>query len=183
MKSPLRNVPDKAAHAQSLCDKGLWSEVLAFAKKWHAENPVEAKACFYEGVALTGWGKFAEAEAALRRALALNPEEAQTWKQLGRLLSDSLHRPADGAKCLARALQIEPRNPAGWLELARLHGRLNRHREALEGADRALALDPQLAAAHLLRARAAQALGKMEIVRAASEALARLPAEKFKPAR
>jgi hypothetical protein len=37
--------------------------------------------------------------------------------------------------------------------------------------------------AHLHRARAAQSLGRPEIVRAASEALAQLPPEKFKRTR
>lgn len=183
MKPPPRTVPDPAAHAQLLCEKGLWSEVLAFAKKWHAENPASAQAWFFQGVALVGWGKFAEAETAFRRALALNAENFNTWQQLGYLLSASLHRPADGAKCFVQALQIEPRNKFCWLDLARMHTQLHHHQEALECADRALALDPQMAAAHLQRARAAQALGKMEIVRAASEALATLPAEKFKSSR
>ena len=63
-----------------------------------------------------------------------------------------------------------------------MNGQLGRHHEALECAERALALDPEMVEAHLHRARAAQALGKPDIVRAASEALAQLPPERFKRA-
>ena len=64
-----------------------------------------------------------------------------------------------------------------------MNGQLGRHAEALECAERALALDPQMVEAQLHRARAAQMLGKTEIVRAASEALAQVPPENFRRAR
>jgi len=86
-----------------------------------------------------------------------------------------LKQPAEGAKCLAQAMQIDPGNKLGWANLASMHGQLGRHAQALDCAERALALDPQMVEAQLHRARAAQALGKPEIVRAASEALARVP--------
>ena len=64
-----------------------------------------------------------------------------------------------------------------------MNGQLGRPAQALECAERALALDPQMVEAQLHRARAAQALGKPEIVRAASEALANVPLEKFRRTR
>ena len=57
-------------------------------------------------------------------------------------------------------------------------GRLGRHEQALEFAGRALAIDPQMVEAHLHRAAAAKAIGKMEIVRETSEKLAAIEAEK-----
>ncbi len=60
-----------------------------------------------------------------------------------------------------------------------MNGRLNRHAQALACADRALALDIGQFEAHLHRARAAQMLGRKEIVCAVSAALANLPPEKF----
>jgi len=89
----------------------------------------------------------------------------------------------EGAKCLAQALQLDPGNKLGWANLASMNGQLNRHAQALECAERALALDPQMVEALLHRARAAQALGRPDIVRATSEALAKVPPEKFKRAR
>ena len=42
---------DKNARARALCEKARWPEVLAFARQWHAEDPADAKALFYQGVA------------------------------------------------------------------------------------------------------------------------------------
>lgn len=96
---------------------------------------------------------------------------------------DALNQPAEGAKCLTRAMQIDPGNKLGWANLASMYGQMGRHAQALECAERALALDPEMVEAQLHRGRAAQALGKPEVVRAVSEALTRLPKEKFRRAR
>ena len=173
----------KMQRARTLCEQGQWPEALAFAQQWQADTPGEAGALFYQGVALTALGRFADAKTAYSRALALDEKDFKIWNNLAALLFDALNQPAEGAKCLARALRLEPGNKLGWANLASMNGQLNRHAQALECAERALALDPQLVEAQLHRARAAQALGKPEIVRAASEALAKLPAEKFKRAR
>jgi tetratricopeptide (TPR) repeat protein len=170
-------------HARALCAQDLWPEALAFAQKWHAEKPAEAKALFYQGVALASQGKFAEAETSYRRALKLDAADFKAWNNLAALLFDALNRPGEAVKCLDEALRLNPANPLGWANLASMNGQAGRHAQALACAERALALDPQMVEAQLHRARAAQALGKMEIVRAASETLAKLPPEKFRRAR
>ena len=173
----------QAATARQLCEQGRWDDVLVFAKKWAAELPDDAKAHFYQGVAFAALQKISDAETAYYRALALNENDFKTWNNLAALHFNALNDPAEGAKCLGRALQIEPQNKLGWSNLASMNGQLNRHTHALDCAERALALDPQLVEAHLHRARAAQALGKKEIVRAASEALSQVPPEKFQRVR
>jgi len=173
----------KAQQARSLCELGQWPDALAFAQRWQAEAPDEAKAFFYEGAALAALGRLAEAETAYYRALALDAADFKIWNNLAALLFDGLNQPVEGAKCLAQAMQIDPGNKLGWANLASMYGQLGRHAQALDCAERALALDPELVEAQLHRARAAQALGKADIVRAASEALALLPPEKFKRAR
>lgn len=180
---PMAITTTKAQQARSLCEQGLWPEVLAFAARWQMEDPSEAKALFYEGVALASLGRFVEAETAYYRALRLDETDFKIWNNLAALLFDSLKQPAEGAKCLAQAMQVDPGNKLGWANLASMHGQLGHHQEALECAERALALDPEMVEAQLHRARAAQALGKPEIVRAACEALARVPPEKFKRVR
>jgi tetratricopeptide (TPR) repeat protein len=169
--------------ARSLCEQGRWSEVLAFAQRWQRQTPDAAKAFFYEGVGLVGLGQFIAAETAYYRALALDDQDFKIWNNLAALLFDALGQPVEGAKCLAQAMQLDPGNKLGWANLASMYGQIGRHVQALECADRALALDPEMVEAQLHRARAAQALGKPEIVRAASEALSRLPPEKFHRAR
>ena len=183
MNRPTSAESDKAAHARSLCEKGSWTDVLAFAQKWQAENSEEAKSFFYQGAALAAMGRFVEAETAYYRALALDEKDFKTWNNLAGLLFDALNQPAEGAKCLAQALQIDPGNQLGWANLASMNGQLGRHAQALECAERALTLDSHMVEAQLHRARAAQALGKTEILRAATEALAKLPPEKFQRAR
>ena len=173
----------KAQEARALCEQGRWPDVLAFAQVWEAENPDDARVFFYQGVALAATGRFVEAETVYYRALALDENDFKTWNNLATLLFDALNQPAEGAKCLARALRIDPGNKLGWTNLASMNGQLNRHAEALLCAERALALDPHMVEAQLHRGRAGQALGKPEIVRAASEALAKLPPEKFQRAR
>ncbi|HEY5044130.1 MAG TPA: tetratricopeptide repeat protein [Verrucomicrobiae bacterium] len=183
MDQPNATGPDKIAHARSLCEKGLWPDVLAFAQQWHAGNPADAKALFYQGVALASLGRFVEAETTYRRALAMGPADFKTLNNLAAILFEALQRPGEAVKCLDEALQLNPANPLGWSNLASMNGQLGRHAQALECAERALALDPQMVEAQLHRARAAQALGKTEIVRAASESLAQLPPEKFRRTR
>jgi len=169
----------KTQQARTLCEKGLWPETLKLARQWQAESPGEAKSFFYEGVALAALGQFVAAETAYYRALALDENDFKTWNNLAALLFDVLNQPAEGAKCLAQALRLDPGNKLGWANLASMHGQLGRHAQALECAERALALDPHMVEAQLHRARAAQALGKSEVVREAAEALSRVPPEKF----
>jgi len=67
MNRPTSVAPDKAAHARSLCEKGLWPDVLVFAEKWQAESPDEAKGFFYQGAAFAATSRFPEAETAYYR--------------------------------------------------------------------------------------------------------------------
>ena len=172
----------KIKAARELCDKGLWPDALAFARKWHAENPAGAKALFFQGVALAATGRFAEAETTYRRALVLDAADFKTWNNLAGILFDSLDKPLDAIRCMERALKLEPQNKLGWSNLASMVGRLGRHEKALEFAERALSLDPQFVEAHLHRAAAAKALGKTVIVREAARALEAIEADKFKRA-
>jgi tetratricopeptide (TPR) repeat protein len=162
---------EKIRAARELCEKGLWPDVLAFAENWQVENPAEAKVFFYQGAALAALGRLTEAETSYRRALVLDAADFKTWNNLAGLLFDGLNRPTEGVQCLVQALQVEPGNWLGWSNLASMNGQLGRHAQALACAERALALNPQMAEAQLHRARAAQLLGRPEIVRTASAAL------------
>jgi tetratricopeptide (TPR) repeat protein len=169
--------------ARELCDKGLWPDALAFAQKWRAEDPADAKALFFQGVALAATRRFVEAETTYRRALALDGTDFKTWNNLAGILFDSLNKPVEAVRCMERALKVDPRNKLGWSNLASMVGRLGRHEKALEFADRALVLDPQCVEAHLHRAAAAKALGKTEIIQEVSQTLAAIEVGKFRRAR
>ena len=183
MNHPTAAEPDRVVQARALCDKNAWAEVLAFTQKWQEELPDNAKAYFYQGVALAATGRFVEAETAYYRALALDERDFKIWNNLAALLFNSLDQHAEGAKCLAQGLALDPGNKLGWANLASMNGQINRHADALLCAERALAIDPHFVEAQLHRGRAAQALGKKDILRAAAEALSKLPPEKFQRAR
>jgi tetratricopeptide (TPR) repeat protein len=170
---------DRLWEVRELCGRAAWPEVLAYARKWHAERPTEAKAVFYQGVALAAMGRFTEAETVYRRVVKLDQTDFMAWNNLAALLSGALNRGPEGVQCLAQALKVDPGNKQGWASLAGMNSQLGRHQQAMECAECALALDPQMVEAQLHRARSAQVLGQMEIVRAASEALARVPPEQF----
>jgi len=178
-----KTTTDHIATARALCEQGRWPDVLAFVQPWQAEKPADAKAWFYAGAALAAMGRFVEAETSYRRALKLDANDFKTWNNLAGLLFDSLNQPLEAAKCLAQALKLEPQNHLGWANLASMNGQLGRHAQALECAERALALNPHMVEAQLHRARAAKLLGKLEIFQAATEALAQLPPEKFRRGR
>ena len=171
---------EKIKAARELCDKGLWPDVLTFTQKWHTEDSRDAKALFYRGVALAAMGRFVEAETIYRLALGIDPSDFKTWNNLAGVLFDSLNKPMDAVRCMEQALKLEPQNKLGWSNLASMVGRLGRHEKALEFAGRALALDSQMVEALLHKAAAAKALGKVEIVKKACDALAAIEAEKFR---
>jgi len=170
---------DRAKLAGELCEKGLWSEVLAFAQKWRKEDAADYRAYYYLGLGLTGLRKFSQAEVAYRHALAINPGDFEVWNSLAELLYRNLRRPADGIQCLEQAMEMNPHQKLGWLDLATLNGRMGCHDKALECADRAIALDRKFVEAHLSRAAAARALGKIDVVQEVRRELGALEPEAF----
>jgi tetratricopeptide (TPR) repeat protein len=177
--NPTATPADKAARARSLCEKGSWPDVLTLAEGWRAESPDDAKAWFYCGAALAALGRFMEADTAYRRSLALDGSNVKAWNNLAKLSFEGLKRPAEAVKCLEQLIKVDPQNSLAWANYASLNGQLGRHKEALDCAERALAIDPHMVMAQLIRARAAQGLGRPEIMREASAVLSQLPPEKF----
>ena len=173
---------DRAKIAGEFCEKGLWRELLAFAQKWREESAADYRAYYYLGLGLTGLHKFSQAEVAYRHALTINPGDFEVWNGLADLLYRKLRRRADGIQCLEQALKMNPRHKLGWLNLAVLNGRMGCHEKALDCADRAIALDREFVEAHLSRAAAARALGKMDIVQEVCRDLGTLEPEAFRRA-
>jgi tetratricopeptide (TPR) repeat protein len=177
------NTGEKVQHARAMCEKALWPEVLNFAKKWRDENPADYNALFYMGLGFSGLGQFVQAETAYRQALAIDATDPKVWNNLAKILFENLQRPMDGIKCIEQMLKHDPGNKLGWSNLAVMVGELGLHDKAIVYADRAIALDPKFAEAYLHKAAAARALGKMEVVQEACDALAKIEPEKFRRAR
>jgi Tfp pilus assembly protein PilF len=166
--------------ARGMCEKGLWPEVLAFAQNWRERDPSDYQALYYIGLGLSGLGQFALAETAYRGALALENTDARVWNNLGGLLYEKLHRPKEGIRCLEQGLKMDPLDKLAWANLATMAGRLGQHHKAMEYADRALALDPEMVEAYLHKAAAARALKKMDVVKEVCQRLATIKPEKFR---
>jgi len=169
--------------ARALCEKNMWRAVLEFAQKWHDENPADSTAHFYLGIAHRELGQFVQADGAYRRALEIEPANANAWNNLAGLLYENLRRPAEGISCIREALKLNPQNKVGWSNLSTMVGRLGRHEEAMQYADRALSLDPDWIKAYLDKGAAALSLGKMDVVRQVCNALEKLGPEKFRRGR
>jgi tetratricopeptide (TPR) repeat protein len=177
------NKEEKSAHARAMCEKGLWPEVLDFAQKWHAENPVDYNALFYMGLGFSGRGQFVQAETAYRRALKIDSSEPKVWNNLAKILFENLKRPKDGILCIEQVLKLDPGNKLAWSNLAVMVGELGMHDKAMLYADHAITIDPKFVEAYLHKAAAAHALGKMEVAKEVCDALATIEAEKFRRSR
>lgn len=174
---------EKVRHARSLCQQGLWEQVLEFAQTWHTAEPADHRAWFYTGLGLAGRGQHAQAEIAYRRALELDPTDVKVWNNLGGMLFEHLRRPQDGIHCLEQTLKLNPRNKLGWLNLAGMLVKLGQAAKAMDCANTALALDEHLIEAWLCKAAAARLLGQSDVVRDVCGRLAAIKPEDFRPAR
>ncbi len=92
-------------------------------------------------------GEWAEAEAAYRALLEMDPGQAVIWQNLGRLLLENGHYP-DAMDALEQALELEPNS----VELALLSGRvwigLSDFAEAAKWFQRVIRIDSENADAH-----------------------------------
>ncbi|MFM2042447.1 MAG: hypothetical protein RLY86_1023 [Pseudomonadota bacterium] len=120
---------------------------------WHdlcRMTPDDGRAWANLGVVLKNQGRYAEAVAAYRRGLALMPDEAGILNNLGLALSLMDGREGEAIAWLERAVALRPSFADAWLNLGLVLRNLNRIDGAIAHCRRALAADPDLAAAHTL---------------------------------
>ena len=92
-------------------------------------------------------GRWAEAEAELRKALSLNPDHAEWHYNLG-LTLEAAGRDADALASYERATTLMPDEVDPMLAAAVTSNRLGQHDQALRWLDRVLRLDQQSEVAH-----------------------------------
>ena len=121
--------------------EGRWQEALETARGIVGRNPGFADAVNLEGNALFAGGRFAEALAAFRRALALKPEDAnnrldqlKTLEKLGRL--------EEAAAEAERFLRDSPNDPELLAALGRIRLAQGGGTEGLQALRQAFAADP-----------------------------------------
>jgi len=115
-----------------------WVEAARLYGDWHASGKGTAATYDYLGVAFTSLGRLADAEAALLRAIEMDPRHRWAYNHVGFVYREQgRHEQAIGM--FRRQIEISPRDPYAWRNLAAtlaLTGRLGE-------ADRAAASHEQ----------------------------------------
>lgn len=89
-----------------------------------------------------------EVEAALRKAIEVDPNASLLWSALGILLGMNSSRAAEAETALRKAIEMDSNSALCWAALGRFLGRNSERKEEAEAALRnAIALDPKSASA------------------------------------
>ncbi|MDO9203656.1 MAG: tetratricopeptide repeat protein, partial [Hydrogenophaga sp.] len=87
-------------------------------------------------------GRYTEAEAAYRQAIALDEKDAKPWNWLGHLLQDHLGRYAEAEAAYRQAIALDEKDATPWNNLGNLlQDHLGRYAEAEAAYRQAIALD------------------------------------------
>lgn len=94
--------------ARRLAALGRWDDAIATYRELGAQQPTEAEWPFRIGVALLlGADRAPAAEAALREALALDPQRADAWALLGAALAAQQRNP-EALPAFGRSRDLDP---------------------------------------------------------------------------
>jgi cytochrome c-type biogenesis protein CcmH/NrfG len=78
---------------------------------------------------------------ALENALSTNPEDQDSWKQLGHLYFDS-NQFEEAIKAYRKALELDPKDADVWTDMGVMYRRAGQPAEAVAAFDRAVEVDP-----------------------------------------
>ncbi|MCB1231402.1 MAG: tetratricopeptide repeat protein [Verrucomicrobiae bacterium] len=84
-----------------------------------------------------------EAEAFLRQAIAIEPNDVLAYTELAQCLAEQSGRRRDALETIDRAIALEPDDAFLHSQRALILSRLDRDRESLISSERAIALDPE----------------------------------------
>lgn len=104
-------------------------------------------------------GRWAEAESELRKAISLNPDQAEWHYNLG-LTLEAAGRELEALACYERAVDLMPDQPEPLLAAGVVCNRQQRHREAVAWLDRVLHVAPSHESAYAQKIDALTRLGE-----------------------
>jgi Tfp pilus assembly protein PilF len=123
------------------------------------QNPDDALAVGWRGIARVGLGEVAPALEDLRAAARLAPESAEAAFNLGRVFH-GLHRDQEALAPLNRAIALRPTLSDAWLVRGNAHAALHQGDAAIVDLRQALAIDPRETRAYLALAPLLDAAGQ-----------------------
>ncbi len=103
--------------------------------------PKDAAKAYDKGLEAMSDGKLIAAQKQFERAVALDPDYAQAWSQLGEVLEQESD-PKEAADACEHALKADPKYIRPYLQLIRLAVAGKRMEEAAAMGERAIQLDP-----------------------------------------
>lgn len=106
-----------------------WAEAVRLYEAYHATAAGTPSTYDNLGVALTSLGRLSQAEAALRRAVKLEPEHRWAYNHLGFVLREQGRLP-EAVRMFERQIQISPQDPYAYRNLAGALARQGRWTEA-----------------------------------------------------
>jgi tetratricopeptide (TPR) repeat protein len=117
------------------------SSALAEWQRFREMLPQDSLGHYQTGRLLIALQRYAEAEEALRKALAIRPSRTDAWVELGNALALQKKYP-EALACYSTALEKESQNAQTLLRRGKVLGYMNRHAEAIESYRAALELNP-----------------------------------------
>lgn len=123
------------------------------------ERPDNAQALYLAGCVMRSQGHVGAALPILRRALALDSQQPNLWMHYGACLHDT-HQYAEARDCFRNAAKMLPRDAMPVANIAASFVQEGKAREALEWADKALAIAPDNPIAGVAKSFGALALGR-----------------------
>ena len=113
---PVRSVHAGDAALERL-ESGAYEQASATAQIAVDRNPLSVDPLFELSAIEQARGQTPEAQAALERAVDVQPASAETWRQLGRFRLDVLDEPRKALNDFQTAYYLDPQNPASWTDL------------------------------------------------------------------
>jgi tetratricopeptide (TPR) repeat protein len=140
-------------------DRKEWGSVWKFANQALNDEPDRPEALYLLGCALREIGHIGLAVTAFRRALALKPDHLNLWMHFAATLHD-LNQWEEARDAYLMILKQVPQEAMAMANIASGYVQQGRPREALEWAEKALAIHPTSHVGHIARAFANLGLGR-----------------------
>ncbi len=116
---------------------------------------------FHWGMRKKESGDFPEANRAFQDVLALQPNHAPTFEQIGKIAMDQLAYDRAEIAC-KKVIELRPNEAGSYVGLAKVFYETGQYEKTLRLLDRAIQLDAQLQIARFLRGQTYRALGRVE---------------------